>query len=138
MDLLSLLSRAVVNGECLLCYLTPSQKYACIKGYGKAHRFVWEETHGNIPTGLFVCHKCDNPRCINIEHLFLGTPADNMADKVQKNRQTYGGPGKLLSIVEFGDIVSARYNGDTLDNIGQRHFVSRTTIRRFLESCPHD
>lgn len=50
------------------------------------HRLAWIEAHGPIPEGMHVLHKCDNPPCYNIEHLFLGTPADNAADKMRKGR----------------------------------------------------
>lgn len=52
----------------------------------RAHRVAWELEHGKIPDGLQVLHKCDNPPCVRAEHLFLGTPADNAADRDVKGR----------------------------------------------------
>jgi len=49
-------------------------------------RVLWEEKHGPIPDGLWVLHKCDNGRCINVDHFFLGTRQDNMLDMHRKNR----------------------------------------------------
>lgn len=53
----------------------------------RAHRNAFRRKVGEIPDGMLVCHSCDNPCCINPDHLFLGTVQDNMSDKVSKNRQ---------------------------------------------------
>lgn len=55
-----------------------------------AHRYAWHFLRGPIPTGMFICHRCDVPACIFIDHLFLGTVADNQRDMVAKGRQATG------------------------------------------------
>lgn len=63
--------------------------YGALKINGKtvsAHRYSYELHKGPILNGLFVCHSCDNKKCINPDHLFLGTNSDNMKDAYQKNR----------------------------------------------------
>lgn len=64
------------------------------KGYGVfqangtifSHRFAWIVKNGAIPKGLLVCHTCDNPPCVNPDHLWLGTPKQNTQDMVKKDR----------------------------------------------------
>jgi hypothetical protein len=55
-----------------------------------AHRYIYELNYGEIPEGMIVRHKCDNPPCINIEHLEIGTPKENMMDMVERNRSLKG------------------------------------------------
>lgn len=82
-------------GECLIW-----QGAKGPKGYGQiriswpeskcklTHRLAWELAGNDLPEGLDVCHKCDTPSCINVEHLFLGTRAENMQDMARKGRSS--------------------------------------------------
>lgn len=82
------------------CWLWKGDKWSRPEhGYGriyvegkrvKAHRVAWELYVGPIPTGLHVLHKCDVRLCVNPDHLFLGTKADNAHDRNQKGRQARG------------------------------------------------
>lgn len=122
-------------------------------GYGRicymgerqyAHRLVWKLTHGwSLPDDLHVCHTCDNPKCVNPKHLFLGTDADNQRDKVRKGRQLRG--EKLSNIMKEharrgethpcaklteNDVRAIRK--DDLDNgaLAAKYGVSQATISR--------
>lgn len=89
------MSRVVKTGSCWLWSgtkqdSTPRLRYGKFylgRGrYIKAHRYSWEMKNGEIPKGYFICHHCDNPTCVNPEHLFCGTNADNMRDMNTKKR----------------------------------------------------
>ncbi len=65
----------------------------CWKGYTwRGNRLMWTLLKGEIPRGLHVCHSCDNPKCLNIKHLWLGTNKDNAVDMSRKGRAPKGRP----------------------------------------------
>lgn len=71
----------------------------------KAHRLSWEMHKGKIPAGLFVCHHCDNPRCVRPDHLFTGTAKHNSEDMIYKGRWKQP-PQPLKDAIRRGEKVN--------------------------------
>jgi hypothetical protein len=112
-----------------------------------AHRFAYELLVGPIPDGMFVCHHCDNPPCVNPKHLFLGTQLDNMRDKVAKGRHHAPGPTNPAKGGDNGRAVLTQQDVDRLRSLEgttsisalSREFgIGRTQVGRILrrESWP--
>ena len=89
----------------------------------KAHRLAWSDQKGPIPEGLCVLHKCDNPPCVNIDHLFLGTQADNMADRDTKRRMRH-----KLSELQVSEIRTLLKTGATQAQIASTYGVDQSNI----------
>lgn len=126
-------------------------------GYGRighagtrAHRQAWIDAHGPIPDGLVVCHRCDNPPCIEVDHLFLGTVAENNRDRALKGRSkgTFAAGDAHPSRQRAGchwssklteahrDTIRARYRGGETQTALAREFnVHPATVSRICRDA---
>lgn len=131
------------------CWLWTGAKngmgYGCLDVDGRtvrAHRFSYEMEHGPVPSDMLVCHHCDNPSCVNPDHLFLGTPSDNMRDMARKGRS--GGyrsgvgnglteerhPMARLARSDVARIKAMLFAGHTQTSIAALYGVRPNTISR--------
>lgn len=121
------------------CIEWTGSHYPC--GYGSfwhegrvqpAHRVAWVMEHGPIAPGLYVCHHCDNRRCVNVRHLFLGTHLDNMRDMDAKGRRAVlaGTLNPRAKLSEWQVSESRRLRGKvSQQTLADRFGVSKTAIR---------
>jgi hypothetical protein len=97
--------------------------------YVGAHRLSYQQFVGPIPDGMHVLHKCDNRKCINPEHLFVGTNAENVADKVAKGRQRrHHGEKNPHARLTAQDVVAIRASGERQKDLAAKYGVTRTCI----------
>ncbi len=113
------------------------------KGYGRimvdnkprlAHRVSYEIRFGTVTDGIFVCHSCDNPSCINPDHLWLGTNRDNAFDMIEKGRwkkpPTMPGEANPLAKLTRDAVTEIRAVKGNTKALAQKYGVSITAIKR--------
>lgn len=96
----------------------------------RAHRYSYERYNGPIPAGLFVLHRCDNPPCVNPNHLFLGTVQDNSDDMCRKGRQAHNATWSKLTDAQ----VRAIRHEYALGGVSQRAIAARYGVSQMAIS----
>lgn len=115
-------------------------------GYGRfwfngrtrtAQRVSWELTNGAIPAGFCVLHRCDNPPCVNLSHLFLGTKSDNSLDRHAKGRTSYGHTTPPERRARGERNHNAKLNADLVRVIRQKYRGGMTRVDIAAECGVH-
>lgn len=102
----------------------------------RAHRVSWMLHRGDIPKGMFVCHSCDNKRCTNPDHLFLGSSDDNVNDMIQKKRNPFGSKHGCAKLNEnqVKEIKKLLTLGLSTMKIGKMFNVYHSTIQKIKQN----
>jgi len=127
-------SYAVSANGCWSWTKQPSRRYPTVMLAGElygVHRLSYIVHNGPIPDGMCVCHHCDNPRCVNPEHLFLGTHRDNMRDMASKDRSGFRGQGKLTDD-QVREIRAKRSRGIPASWLADEYNISANHIRAIV------
>ncbi len=101
-----------------------------------AHRVSYRCFHGEIPEGMFVCHRCDNKRCCNPDHLFLGTQSDNMVDHRREGGRL--GPRRKMTPEKLARAKSLIESGPTYAEAAEDVGLSAMTIWYHLNAPAND
>lgn len=112
---------------CLVSQTVQSKGYGTVAINGTrhlAHRVVYEHHHGPIPDGLVVRHSCDNPPCVNIRHLLLGTHSDNMRDMMMRARST----NAKLTDEQVREVRRLLATGHSLSQVATLYDVSKQSV----------
>lgn len=98
----------------------------------RAHRVSWELHRGPIPAGMDVLHHCDVRRCVNPDHLFLGTNVDNQADMDAKGRRSepphVRGEANNKAVLTEAEVLAIRSAEGTLESIGARYGIGKSHV----------
>lgn len=95
----------------------------------QATRVAYVLTHGPLPQGYFVCHTCDNPKCVRPDHLFAGTPQDNMRDKMEKKRHAFGSRTGT-SVLTEPEVAAILRDVRTHRTIAEAYGVAKSTVSK--------
>jgi hypothetical protein len=127
------LIKCTKKGDCWLSPRTPGCLYPRITQNTYLHRFIFTVFIGPLPEGAYVCHKCDNPRCVNPLHLFAGTPTDNVHDMMAKGRRgKVGGKIKVFSNDEILEMKMMAKKGYSQRFIADAFETSQRSVWNYL------
>jgi hypothetical protein len=131
--------------------------YGCFRfgsrGSARAHRVAYELFVGPIPDGLLVCHHCDNPSCVNPDHLYVGTQKQNRQDAVLRNRTARGAENGMythpetrqcltdnanskLTSEQYAELFELRGQSWGIHRLGKRFGITKQSVASLLRTHP--